>query len=262
MDGIADYEFVRPLGAGNHGDFFLARRPPRLPVSADHVVVKVVGGTGQEAFRRATRELKAFARVRSPFLVTLYDAGQQGGVFYYSMEYIPGGPLSAPAETPTREHVLRAVACAARAAQALHEEGIIHRDISPGNVLLTADGGKLADLGLSQVLTPGATITGMGGLGSAEFTDPAILQGDKPSPAGDVWSLGATLHWSLTGQGLYGPLPTDDPLLTLRKIYSTPPSLHPDLQPDLTALITTCLAPNPKRPTAHTLADQLYRLAT
>lgn len=261
MDGIADYEFVRPLGAGNHGDFFLARRPARLPVPADHVVVKVVGGTGEDAFRRATRELKAFARVRSPFLVTLYDAGQQGGVFYYSMEYIPGGPLSDPAEQPTRRHVMRAVACAARAAQALHEEGIVHRDISPGNVLLTEDGGKLADLGLSQVLTPGATVTGMGGLASAEFTDPAILQGDKPSPAGDVWSLAATLHWSLTGEGLYGPLPATDPLLTLRKIYSTPPSLNPDLPEDLTNLLTTCLSPPQTRPTAHTLANDLYRLS-
>ncbi|MFC6083816.1 protein kinase domain-containing protein [Sphaerisporangium aureirubrum] len=261
MDGIADYEFVRPLGAGNHGEFFLARRPQRLPVPDEHVVVKVVGGTGDEAFRRATRELKAFARVRSPFLVTLYDAGQQDGVFYYSMEYVPGGPLSGPAEKPSREHALRAVACAARAAQALHEEGIVHRDITPGNVLLTSDGGKLADLGLSQVLTPGATITGMGGLGSVEFTDPGILQGDKPSPAGDVWSLGATVHWAVTGHGLYGDLPTHDPLLTLRKIYSTPPSLSAGLDTGLRDLITTCIGPAAKRPTAHTLADQLYRLA-
>jgi serine/threonine protein kinase len=262
VDGIADYEFVRPLGAGNHGEFFLARRPARLPVPAEHVVVKVVGGTGEEAFRRATRELKAFARVRSPFLVTLYDAGQQSGVFYYSMEYIPGGPLSGPAEEPSREHVLRAVACAARAAQALHEEGIVHRDITPGNVLLTADGGKLADLGLSQVLTPGATITGMGGLRSVEFTDPGILQGAKPSPAGDVWSLGATLHWAVTGHGLYGDLPTADPLLTLRKIYSTPPSTRPDLDPVLAGLVGTCIGDTAKRPTAHGLADHLYRLAS
>ncbi|MEU8271994.1 protein kinase [Sphaerisporangium sp. NPDC049002] len=262
MEGIADYEFVRPLGAGNHGEFYLARKPRRLPVDAEYVTVKVVGGTGQDAFRRAARELKAFAAVRSPFLVTLYDAGQQGGVFYYSMEYIAGGSLAVPAERPSREGALRAVACAARAAQALHEEGIVHRDINPGNVLLTPDGGKLSDLGLSQVLMPGATITGMGGLTSVEFTDPALLQGEQPSPGGDVWALGATLHWTMTGQGLYGELPTHDPLLTLRKVYITPPSIRPELEPELAELVSSCIGDVAKRPTAFGLADRLYQLSS
>lgn len=262
MEGIADYEFVRPLGAGNHGEFYLARKPRRLPVDAEYVTVKVVGGTGEDAFRRATRELRAFAAVRSPFLVTLYDAGQQGGVFYYSMEYLPGGSLAGPVQRPSREGAMRAVACAARAAQALHEEGIVHRDITPGNVLLTADGGKLSDLGLSQVLTPGATITGMGGLGSVEFTDPALLQGEQPTPGGDVWSLGATLHWAMTGHGLYGDLPTHDPLLTLRKVYSTPPSIRPELEPGVSELVGSCIGDTAERPTAFALADRLYRLAS
>jgi serine/threonine protein kinase len=261
VDGIADYEFIRSLGAGNHGEFFLARRPGRLPVDAEYVAVKVVGGTGQDAFRRATRELKAFAAVRSPFLVTLYDAGQQGGVFYYSMEYLPGGSLAKPSERPPRDSALRAIACAARAAQALHEEGIVHRDIRPGNVLLTDDGGKLSDLGLSQVLTPGATVTGMGSIGSVEFTDPALLQGDKPTPAGDVWSLGATVHWAVTGAGLYGDLPTHDALLTLRKVYSSRPEVSLDLEPEVADLVHACIGDAGARLTASGLADRLYALA-
>ncbi|ACZ88632.1 serine/threonine-protein kinase [Streptosporangium roseum] len=260
MEGIADYEFVRSLGAGNHGEFYLARKPDRLPVEADYVAVKVVGGTGGDAFRRATRELKAFAAVRSPYLVTLYDAGQQGGVFYYSMEYLPGGSLGRPAEPPTRERALRSIACVAHAAQALHEEGIVHRDIRPGNVLLTDAGGKLSDLGLSQVLMPGVTVTGMGDIGSVEFTDPALLQGETPTPAGDVWSLGATLHWAVTRTGLYGELPVHDPLLTLRKVYSTPPSVHADLEPELSELVHACIGDAAKRPTAGGLADRLYAL--
>ncbi|GLW08230.1 hypothetical protein Misp01_33600 [Microtetraspora sp. NBRC 13810] len=260
MEGIADYEFVRSLGAGNHGEFFLAKRPGRLPVDAEYVAVKVVGGTGQEAFRRATRELKAFAAVRSPFLVTLYDAGQQAGVFYYSMEYLPDGSLARPSEPPSREVAVRAIACAARAAQALHDAGIVHRDITPGNVLLAGEGGKLSDLGLSQVLTPGATVTGMGGIGSVEFTDPALLQGDKPTAAGDVWSLGATLHWSVTGTGLYGELPTHDTLLTLRKVYSTPPMVNPDLDPEVAEVVHACIGDLAKRPTAANLADRLQAM--
>ncbi|MEV8637458.1 serine/threonine-protein kinase [Streptosporangium sp. NPDC051023] len=260
MEGIADYEFVRPLGAGNHGEFYLARRPRRLPVEAELVAVKVVGGTGTDAFRRATRELKAFAAVRSPYLVTLYDAGQQGGVFYYSMEYLPGGSLRLPAEPPSRERILRSIACVAHAAQALHEEGIVHRDIRPGNVLLTETGGKLSDLGLSQVLMPGATVTGMGDIGSVEFTDPALLQGERPSPAGDVWSLGATLHWAVTRTGLYGELPVHDPLLTLRKVYATQPSVNGDLEPELAELVQACIGDVAKRPTARGVADRLYAL--
>ena len=111
MQGIADYEFIRPLGSGNHGQFFLARRPPRLPVDVEYVAVKVLGGESTaDTFRRATREMKAFASVRSPYLVTLYDAGQHDGVFYYSMEYLPAGSLAEPAQPLDPATALRAVA--------------------------------------------------------------------------------------------------------------------------------------------------------
>ncbi|MCW2919190.1 MAG: serine/threonine protein kinase [Actinomycetia bacterium] len=278
MQGIADYEFIESLGQGNHGEFFLARRPERLPVDAEYVAVKVVGGTGQDAFRRATRELQAFAAVRSPYLVTLYDAGQQGGVFYYSMEYLPAGSLAVPATPLERREVYRALAHAARATQALHDANIMHRDIKPGNVLLTRTaapvpegtdsdigrreiGGKLSDLGLSQVLTPGATVTGMGGLTSVEFTDSGLLRGEAPSPAGDVWSLGASLHWSVTGLGLYGGLPTHDPLLTLRKVLTTAPELAPGLPDEVADLVRACIGDVVKRPSPVDLAISLESLA-
>lgn len=260
MQGIADYDFVRSLGQGNHGEFFLAHRPERLPVDDEYVAVKVVGGTGQDAFRRATRELKAFAAVSSPYLVTLYDAGQQAGIFYYSMEYLPGGSLATPSTPRERGELYRALACAARAAQALHDAGIVHRDISPSNVLLTEDGGKLADLGLAQVLSPGVTITGMGALPSVEFTDPALLRGEPPSTTVDIWSLGATLHWFVSGAGLYGGLPVHDPLLTLRKVLSTSPELAADLPDDVAELIRACIGDPAGRPTAAELADRLEAL--
>jgi serine/threonine protein kinase len=278
MQGIADYEFIESLGQGNHGEFFLARRPGRLPVDAEYVAVKVVGGTGRDAFRRATRELQMFAAVRSPHLVTLYDAGQQGGIFYYSMEYLPAGSLAAPATPLDRREVYTALAHAAQATQALHDANIVHRDIKPGNVLLTSTtspvpagtdpgrarreiGGKLSDLGLSQVLTPGVTVTGMGGLTSVEFTDAALLRGEAPAPAGDVWSLGATLHWSVTGLGLYGGLPTHDPLLTLRKVLSTPPELAPGLSDEVADLIRVCIGDEAKRPSPAEVAAHLEALS-
>ena len=106
-DGIADYKFLRHLGAGSHGVFYLAHPPKRLPVAAEFVAVKVLsGGSSQDVFRWAHRELAAFAAVSSPYLVTLYDAGQQGEEVYYSMEYLPGGSVAAPAEPLGRASAL------------------------------------------------------------------------------------------------------------------------------------------------------------
>jgi serine/threonine protein kinase len=260
VDRIADYRFVRPLGAGNHGSYFLAETPPRLPVSDEQVVVKVMSGrTSEETFRRATKELKAFAAVRSPYLVRLYDAGQESGVFYYAKEHLPLGSLAAPAKPLSQPEVRRAVAHAARAAHALHEAGLVHRDIQPANVLLHEAGAKLSDLGLAQVIQPGVTMTGMGAVASVEYVDPGLLQGGRASAATDIWSLGITLHRALTGKGVYGELPDSDPLLALRRVLSSKPELEPELDPRTAELIRSCLEPDPaNRPrTAAEVAEQL-----
>jgi len=129
------------------------------------------------------------------------------------MEYLSCGSLAHPAEPVTEQVALTAVAHAARATHALHEAGIAHGDIKPGNILLHAEGGKLADLGLSRALTPGLTVTGLGSRTSVEFIDPAVMRGDSPSRASDVYSLGATLHWALSGASLFGMLPSDTTLV-------------------------------------------------
>ncbi len=263
MDRIADYAFVRSLGEGNYGEFFLARPPARLKSASDYVAVKVLSGNAtDDAFRRATRELRLFASVSSPYLVKLFDAGQQDTSFYYSMEYFPLGSLAAPARPLSRREVLTAVAHAARAAHALHEAGIVHRDIKPANILLDEGGAKLSDLGLAQFVTPGLTITGMGSITSVEFMDPNILRGDRASRSTDIWSLGVTLHRALAGAGLYGELPDRDPLLALRKVLNGTPTVDPSLAPAEAELVAACLAPDPAdRPaTAEIVADRIAGL--
>ena len=80
MDRIADYELIQPLGDGSNGAFYLAAAPPRLGIAAEQVAIKVLQVTaGEDTFHRLTRELRTFAKVRSPHLVSLYDAGQEGG---------------------------------------------------------------------------------------------------------------------------------------------------------------------------------------
>ena len=243
--GIADYRFVRHLGAGNHGVFYLAYRPERLHIDAEFVAVKVLtGSNSQDTFRRATRELAAFAAVRSPYLVTLYDAGQQGDDLYYSMEYLPAGSLADAIGSLPPNQVLAAVADAARAAHALHEAGIAHNDIKPGNVMLHDGHAKLSDLGLSQLLAPGLTITGLGSTGSVEYLDPAVIRGELPGRATDIFALGATLHRALTGTGLYGDLPSDNTMLAMRRVLSHPPEISPHLPPGVREVIAAAIDQN------------------
>jgi serine/threonine protein kinase len=262
--GIADYRFVRLLGAGSHGAFYLAVRPSRLPVDAQYVAVKVLSGpNGQDRFRRATCELAAFATVKSSYLVTLYDAGQQGDDLFFSMEYAPAGSLAAPTEPISAHAALAAVADAARGAHALHDAGMAHNDIKPGNVLLCDGGGRLSDIGLSQVLMPGLMVTGLGRAGSVEYFDPAVVKGELPSRATDIFALGATLHRALTGAGLYGELPADDPILAMRTVLSRAPVISDSLPGEVKDLIACAVDANPAaRPqTAAEFAERIDAVA-
>jgi serine/threonine protein kinase len=265
VDGIADYTFIRSLGEGNHGSYYLATPPPRLGLEASNVVVKVVAGqTTTDTFKRATRELKAFAAVRSPYLVRLYDAGQQAGTFFYAMEWLERGSLAEPANELSKDEARKAVADVARAAHALHEAGIVHQDIAPENVLLTGDGGRLADLGLAKVIQPGVTVTSIGSrsVGAVEYVDPAMLAGGQPSRLTDIYSLGVTLHRALAGKGMFGDIPADQPMMAMRAVLGGKPKVDSSLGPDETALIKACVDTDlSRRPrTAQEVAERIDAL--
>ena len=165
---VADYEIVHELSAGGHGRFYLAVPPARLGLDTDRVVVKLVAGGDDTAFRRFTRELRLYARVDSPSLVRLFDAGQHEDFFFYSMEWCTGGSLADAGDRLSRDDKKRALSQAALAAHALHEAGIAHRDIRPGNILLRADGDAvLSDLGLAQLGT--GSVTSMAPVSSIGF---------------------------------------------------------------------------------------------
>jgi serine/threonine protein kinase len=261
-DVIADYVIVRLLGEGNHGRYYLARPPARLGSTEEYVALKVFGDrVTEQAYERGVRELRAFAAVRSPFLVRIFDALLEDE-FAYAMEYFPLGSLAAPARPLSRSTMLVALEHAARAAHALHEAGIAHGDIKPANVLLSDDGGgRLSDLGLARFLAPGLTLTGMGRASSVEFMDPDLFAGARPSRRTEVWALGATVHRVLAGCGLYGELPDAQPLLAIRRVLASAPQVHPGLGTAEAALVRDCLGQGDARlPTAAEVADRLAQL--
>jgi serine/threonine protein kinase len=261
MHGVADYEFVRPLAAGEHGQCFLARRPPRLPVAVDFVVVKVLhGASTADTFRIASRDLRTAAAIRSPYLVTLYDVGQQDGRFFYAMEYLPDGSLAERAQAghlPDFLTVLRMVRDAARGAAALHAAGLVHGAIKPANVLVTSYGGKLSDINLAHILAPGNVLTGSGLVAAVEYADPDLLRGEPSGPHHDVWSIGAMLHRLASGRGLHGELPSAEGLAALRHLVATMPQISPGLPARAGGILAGCLAPPSHRPPAVAVADQL-----
>ena len=160
--------------------------------------------------------------------------------FFYSMEWCSGGSL-ADATRLERGAERGAVADAARAAHALHEAGIAHRDIRPSNILLRADGSAvLSDLGLAQI--GAGSVTSMAPMASIGFMDPGLLLGETAGRATDIYALGATLHWVLTGCHLFPGLDPTDPMLAVRTVLRHPAHVQRELLSTREAdLITACI---------------------
>lgn len=264
MTGIADYELIKPLGEGSQGSYFLARCPERLGRPDSHVAVKTLAHHADQAdFERLTRELQRYCAVVSPHLAQLYDVGLQGTTLYIAGEYFPDGSLAQPARPFTRSAVLSAITDAARAAHALHEAGIVHRNIKPGNIFIDGDVAKLGDIGLMQVLNPGQTITGLDHIGSIEYLAPELIQGQPASRATDVWALAATMHRVLTARSVYPDIPQGSLLQALRYLVSERPVLNERLRDEERAIIERSLSLDPAaRPlTALELADAVGEIA-
>ena len=220
------------------------------------------GPNSQDTFRRATRELAAFAAVKSPYLVTLYDAGQQRDDLSTPWSTSPTDRSPTPQERwppagssrrwPTRRGPR--TRCTRRASCTTTS--------SPATSCCRTVTRSSATWASSQLLTPGLTITGIGSTGSVEYLDPAIIRGEIPGRATDIFALGATLHRALTGAGLYGDLPTDSTMLAMRRVLSREPEISPDLPAGVSEIIASAIDPdNAQRPvTAESLAASIDAL--
>ena len=199
------YELVRRIARGGMAEVYLAR-----DLLLDrHVALKVLFPelSVDEAFvARFRREAQAAANLSHPNIVSVYDWGEGDGAYFIVMEYIDGRPLSSHIRAEGALLPDRAAAVGAAVASALafaHRAGVIHRDVKPGNVLITSEGHvKVADFGIARATSAAQEdLTQTGAvMGTATYFSPEQAQGLPVDPRTDLYSLGVVLYEMVTGQ--------------------------------------------------------------
>jgi serine/threonine protein kinase len=220
-----------------------------------------------EELKQVRRGPEALARLRHPNVVEIYEVGIHDGLLYGVLEYLEGGSLEKQVRgkpwPPRRAAEL--VRTLAEAVQAVHEQGIVHCDLKPANVLLTSEGKpKLADFGLAR-LVESVDLTRTGDvLGTPGYLAPEQAAGRvrDVGPPADVHGLGAILYEALTGRPPFEGATRLETLLRVVHEEPVPPSrLRRDVPRDLEVICLRCLRKEPRKryPTAGDLAEDLGR---
>jgi serine/threonine protein kinase len=223
------YHVERPIGRGGMGTVWLCR-DERLERA---VAVKQIGALPGETtpdLARALREARSSAALNHPHIVSIYDVVEEDDQIWLVMEYVESRTLAQVIAQDGPLTPEAAVGIGAQVAQALattHAAGTIHRDVKPGNILVTADGlAKVSDFGIARVLG-GDQLTRSGQLiGTPTYFSPELARGDKPTPAVDVWALGATLYAAVEGHPPYQAQPNALALLATIATTQPPPPVR------------------------------------
>jgi serine/threonine-protein kinase len=221
----------------------------------------------EEFVERFKREAQSAAALSHPNIVSIYDRGEsEDGTYYIAMEYLPGGTLkdriSKRGALPPRTAAAVALQIA-EALRAAHQAGVVHRDIKPHNVLVTASGDvKVGDFGIARAASS-STMTRTGSiLGTAHYISPEQAMGDPVGPQSDLYSLGVVLYEMLTGTL---PYEADSPMEVALKHVNEPPrsprETNPNVSATLDALTVKLLVKNPedRYPSANELIEDLER---
>ena len=257
---LGPYEIVARVGAGGMGEVYKATdtrlgRTVAIKVLPAHVA-------GDPALRaRLEREAKAISSLNHPHICTLHDIGHQDGTDFLVMEYLEGETLAARLEQgplPLAQ-ALRTGIEIADALDKAHRQGITHRDLKPGNLMLTQSGAKLLDFGLAKLHSGGAAaglsaaptvtspLTGAGSVvGTFQYMAPEQLEGREADACSDIFAFGAVLYEMVTGKRAFTGATQASVIASILKDTPPPPSALQPLSPAiLDGTIATCLAKSP-----------------
>ena len=256
------YEVVSALAQGGMGEVYKAKdtrldRTVALKVLPAHLSADV------ELRRRFEREARAISSLSHPNICTLYDVGNFSGQEFLVMEYLEGdtladrlthGPL-------TLEEMFSIAADIADALEKAHRQGVIHRDLKPGNIVLTRTGAKLLDFGLAKWMPAGDSLLGKSDdvtqrhnplttegtlLGTIPYMAPEQLEGKDVDARSDIFAFGAILYEMATGVRAFNAGSNASLIAAIMREEPVPPSRLRDVAPrTLDRIIQTCLAKNP-----------------
>jgi ABC-type transport system substrate-binding protein len=245
---VGGYVVRRSLGRGGMGEVYLADDPALdRPVALKLLEPSLAAD--ERFVRRFLLESKLAARLDHPAIVPVFAAGQENGRLYIAMRYIPGGTLQdhladGPLEPAVAIKLLGQIASALDAA---HAEGLIHRDVKPGNILLDGDRAYLGDFGLARVASSIDSLSREQGLsGTLAYMAPEQIEGEQVDGRADQYALGCVLVQALTGTA---PFERDTEVAQIYAHLSDPPpsvtSRRPELPAALDDVIARALAKKP-----------------
>ena len=252
---MGKYQLLEKIGAGGMGQVYKA-----FHCSTERIVaIKVILGKGKidpTLIKRFEREVKAAARLVHTNIITVFDADQADGRIFMVMEYIKGDDLGEILRKKGQLSVSETVNYILQAAKGLkyaHDQGVIHRDIKPGNILVDSSGNvKIVDMGLAKIEIKGdeeelSKLTAdLSVMGTIDYMSPEQAESTKDVDSrADIYSLGATLYYLLMGEVLYPGKTIIQKILSHRE--SPIPSLRinrPDVPPSLDMIFTKMVAKN------------------
>lgn len=265
---MGHFKLLRLIGEGATGMVIQAEDTHLRRIVALKVLRKklTTGEKGKQSVEQFLREARAAASLEHPNIVRIYEINQHSGWWYIAMEMVEGNSLQEIVKAVGALPVSRAcpiIADAAIGLQVAHEVGMIHRDIKPGNILVTRNGrGKLTDFGLVRVDDPNDPDDAYAhrSIGTPLYMAPEIIRRQAISPAVDIYSLGATLYYTLTGRPPYNAEKIED--VFDQHLHKAPPDIQEVLEPSsetLASLILRMMAKEPNaRPSAGEVAAMLH----
>ncbi|MEU1674538.1 protein kinase [Streptomyces roseifaciens] len=257
---VGPFRTVGVLGQGGMGQVLLGMAPDGRFVAVKRVHADLAEDPGFRS--RFRREVDASRRVSGAYTAPVVDADPDAPTPWLASLFLPGPSLSEALEAggALPEEAVRLLAAGlAQALADIHRADLVHRDLKPSNVLLTEDGVRVVDFGIARAADHQTKLTHTGALiGSPAFMAPEQVRGERPGPAGDVFSLGVTLVMASTGRT---PFAGNSPLALMHSVAHDVPDLS-SVPPRLRRIVEPCLAKDPAaRPTPAQLLDLIGPLA-